>query len=163
VFLAYFILLIASLAYAIGPSVNTSRALNWFFLPNPIFAICLNFHQQNPLEKQYLPHLTSENWEINSITSDSQKAFQQHKECPQISIQFSGLILFNFHWKNGSIINGFHTPSPKQPQTKSGHPYSWIAFRKYQGHNMKHWGLLLIQYQQLILYEKLGEIIFNLF
>jgi hypothetical protein len=28
VFLAYFILLIASVAYAIGASVNTSRALN---------------------------------------------------------------------------------------------------------------------------------------
>jgi hypothetical protein len=37
------------------------------------------------------------------------KVFQQHQECPQISIQFSVLILFNFHWKIGSIINRFHT------------------------------------------------------
>jgi hypothetical protein len=85
---------------------------NWFFLPNPIFAICLNFQQQNPLQDQYLSHLSSENCEINSIKSDSLRDFQQHQECFQISIGFSVLILFNFHWENGSIINSFHTGRP---------------------------------------------------
>jgi len=62
-----------SVACAIGTSVNTFPinryvhsfqnwkfldlamwthwGLNWFFLPNPNFAICLNFQQQNPLKK----------------------------------------------------------------------------------------------------------------
>ncbi len=47
-----------------------------FFLPNPIFAICLNFQQQNLLKNQYISHLSSENCEINSIKSDSLRAFQ---------------------------------------------------------------------------------------
>jgi hypothetical protein len=36
-------------------------------------------------------HLTSENCEINSIKSDSSKAFQQHQERPQIPVQFFSL------------------------------------------------------------------------
>ncbi len=96
-----------SVAYVVGPSVNTFSVkkhmctilelkiskfsnvneLNWFFLPNPIFAICLNFLQHNPLKNQYLPHLSSENCEINSIKSDSSKAFQEHQENPQIPIK----------------------------------------------------------------------------
>jgi hypothetical protein len=36
---------------------------------------------------------------------------------PKIPIQFSVLILFNFHWENGSIFNSFHTIAPKQSQT----------------------------------------------
>jgi hypothetical protein len=54
-----------SVAYAIGPSVNMLRA-QLVFLPNPIFAICLNFQQQNPLQNQYLMHFSFENCEINS-------------------------------------------------------------------------------------------------
>ncbi len=93
--------------------VWTHRGLNWFFLSNPIFAICLNFQQQNPLKKQYFPHLSSETFEINSIKSDSPRALQQHKDSFQIPILFSVSILFNFHWENGSIINSFHTIGPK--------------------------------------------------
>ncbi len=92
--------------------VWTHWRFNWFFLPNPIFAICLNFQQQNPLQNQYLPHLSSENCEINSINSDSLRDFQQHRECFQIPIEFSVLILFNFYSENGSIINSSHTGPP---------------------------------------------------
>jgi hypothetical protein len=89
----------------------THWQLNWFFLSNPIFAICLNFQQQNPLKNQYLSHLSFENCEINSIKSESSKAFQYQQECPQFPIIFSISILFIFHWKNDSIINSFHTVS----------------------------------------------------
>jgi len=53
--------------------------------------------------------LALKNCEINSTKSDSLRAFQQHQECPQIPIQFSVSILFSFHWKNGSMINSFHS------------------------------------------------------
>jgi anaerobic ribonucleoside-triphosphate reductase len=86
----------------------THWGLNWFFFPNPIFTICLNFQQQNPLKTQYSPHLSSQNCEINSIKSNSLSVFQQHQEHIQIPIQFSTSILFNFHWENDSIINIFH-------------------------------------------------------
>jgi len=121
-----------SVACAIGPSVNTffyfSHFQNWkflismmwthtfgaqlIFLPNPNFAICLNFQQQNPLKNQYLPYISSDNCGINSIESDLPRAFQQHQKCPQIPIQFSVWILFSFHWENGSIINSFDTVAP---------------------------------------------------
>jgi hypothetical protein len=78
----------SSVACGIGPSVNTLKAQH-FFLPSPIFAICLNFQQQNSLKNQYLPHLSSENCEINSIKSDSPKASKQHEEHLQIPINFS--------------------------------------------------------------------------
>jgi hypothetical protein len=77
--------------------VNTLKAQPIFPLPNPIFAIQLNFQQQNPLKNQYFSHLSSENYEINSIKSDSLRAFQQHQEHPQIPMQFSASILFSFH------------------------------------------------------------------
>ncbi len=92
--------------------VCTHWGLNWFFLPNPIFVICLNFQQKNPLRKQYLSHLSSENCEINCIEFDSPRAFQKHQECPQILIHFSISILSGFHWENGSIINSFHIIAP---------------------------------------------------
>jgi hypothetical protein len=85
-----------------------------FSLQTQFFAVCLNFQQQNSLKTQYLLHLiSSENCEIKSIKSDSLKAFQQHQEHPQIPMQFSTLILFNFHEKNGSIISIFHTVASK--------------------------------------------------
>jgi hypothetical protein len=90
----------------------THWGFNWFFLPNPFFAIYLNFQQQKSLKNQCLPHLSCENYEINSIKSTMPRAFQQHHECPQIPIQFSVLILYSFHWENGSTINSFHTVAP---------------------------------------------------
>ncbi len=92
--------------------VWTHWRLNRFFLPNPIFAICSNFQLQNPLKNQCLPHLSSENCEINSIKSNLPRAFQQHQEHPQIPMQFSVSILFSFHWENGWIINYLHTVAP---------------------------------------------------
>jgi hypothetical protein len=80
----------------------------------------LNFQQQNPLKNQHFPHLSSANCEINSIKLDwglkdlvaLLRAFQQHQSHPQIPIQFSILILFRFHWENGSMFNSFHTVAP---------------------------------------------------
>jgi hypothetical protein len=66
--------------------VWTHWRLNWFIFPNSISAIFLNSQQQNPLMNQYLSQLSSENCEINSIRSDSLRAFQQHQESPQIPI-----------------------------------------------------------------------------
>jgi hypothetical protein len=58
-------------------NVNTLKA-QLLFPFKPIFLqIFLNFQQQNPLKNQYLPHLNSENCEINSAKSDLPRAFQQ--------------------------------------------------------------------------------------
>ncbi len=88
-------------------NVNTLRA-QLIVPPNSMFAIFLIFHQQNLLKKQYFPHISYENCEINSIKIDASRAFQQHQEHTQIPIQFSVPILLHFHWENGSIINSFH-------------------------------------------------------
>jgi len=90
----------------------THLRVNWFCLPNPIFVICLNFQQQDPLKENYLPHLSFENCEINSIEFDSPRASQQHQECFKILIIFLVWILFNFHWEYASIINSFHIIAP---------------------------------------------------
>jgi len=89
--------------------VNTLRAQLVFF-PSNFLAICLNFQQQNSLKNQYPSHLSFENCEINSIKSDSPEGFPTPpRMTPNFLIQFSVSVLFNFHWKNGSIINSFHT------------------------------------------------------
>ncbi len=103
----------------------TYWGVNWFFLPNPIFAICLNFQQQNSLKNQYLQRLSCENCEINSIKPDFWRAFQKHQESFQITIEFSILILFSFHWENGSIINNFHTIVPKSLKLSWCTPTHW--------------------------------------
>jgi hypothetical protein len=100
----------------------TQWGLNWFFLPNPIFVIYLNFQQQNPLKNQYLSHLNSENCKIKSIKSDSPSTFQEHHKHPQIPIEISVSTLFNFHWKNDSIINSFYTIAPSNLKP------SWCTF-----------------------------------
>jgi hypothetical protein len=77
--------------------VNTLRAQLIFpSKPSLNFAICLNFQQQNSLKNQYLPQLSSENCEINSIKSDLPKAFQQHQEHLQIPMRFSVSISYSF-------------------------------------------------------------------
>ncbi len=81
---------------AIGPNMNTLSA-QIKFPSKPILAICLNFHQQNPLKNQYLPYLGSKIYEINSIQSNSSNDFQEHQQCPKIPIWFFVLILFNPH------------------------------------------------------------------
>jgi hypothetical protein len=77
-------------------SVNTLEA-QLIFPFKPIFCNCLDFQEQKSLKNQYLPHLTSENYEIKSVKSDSPRAFQQHQEHPRIPVQFAVSILFNFH------------------------------------------------------------------
>ncbi len=103
----------------------THWGFNWLFLPNPMFAICLIFHQQNLLQKKYFPHISYENCEINSIKIDASRAFQQHQEHPQIPIQFLVPILLNFHWKNGSIINSFHIVVPNNLKQSQCTPTHW--------------------------------------
>ncbi len=106
-------ILVCTVACAVGPSVNTffifshfpnskflnsamwtHWALNWFFLPDPIFAICLNFQQQNSLKNQYLPHISFENCEINSIKSHSLRLFNNTKNAPKFQSKFQ----FLFYW-----------------------------------------------------------------
>jgi hypothetical protein len=77
-------------------NVNTLRA-QLIVPPNSMFAIFLIFHQQNLFKKQYFPHISYENCEINSIKIDASRAFQQHQEHTQIPIQFSVPILLHFH------------------------------------------------------------------
>jgi hypothetical protein len=101
----------------------------------------LNFQQQNPLEKQYLPHLSFENYEINSMKSDLLRAFQEYQELLQIPIQFSVLILFNFHRENGSIISSFHTIAQNSLKPSQCTPHSLRPFLRYQEHNVKSHGL----------------------
>ncbi len=108
--------------------VWTHWGFNWIFLPSPIFAICLNFQQQNSLKNQYLSHLSSENCQINSIKSDSLRAFRQHQEWPQIPLQFSVSALFSFYWESGSIINSFHTIAPNSLKPSWGTPTHWKLF-----------------------------------
>jgi hypothetical protein len=106
-----------------------------------IFPSKPSFQQQNPVKNQYLPHLISESCEINSIKSYL-LAFQQQQEVPQISIQFSVSILFSFHWKNGSIINNFHTVAPKSVKPSQCTPtHSLRAFQRYQERGMKRHNL----------------------
>ncbi len=102
-----------------------------FSFQTQFLQFCLNFQQQNPLQKYiYLSHLSSENCEIKSIKSDLPRAFEQHQECPHIPIQFSVLILFSFCWENGSIINSFfHTVAPNS--LKSVLLYSMRALQRY--------------------------------
>ncbi len=76
-------------------SVNTLKA-QLIFPFKPIFCNLFEFSEQKSLKNQYLPHLTSENYEIKSIKSDSPRAFQQHQEHPHIRIQFAVSILFYF-------------------------------------------------------------------
>ncbi len=101
------------MAFNTGSSLNRVWAQLKFPSKTQFLAICLNFQQQNSLKNQCLSHLSSENYEINSIESDPLRTFlQQHQECFQIPMQFSVSILFNFHWENGSIINSFYTVTP---------------------------------------------------
>jgi len=97
----------------LGPSVNTLRA-QLIFPSKPNFTNWVEFSTTtDPLKNQYLLQLSSENCEMNSVKSDSLRAFQKHQELPhKIPIQFSVLILFNFHWEKGSIFNSFHTVAP---------------------------------------------------
>jgi hypothetical protein len=118
---------------------NTLRAQLIFPSKPNFFAICLNFQQQNSLKNQSLPHLSSENCEINSIKSDSPRAFQQHQEHTQIPIQYSIFILFYFIFIEKMIlmINSFHNIAPNTLQAKSVHPFSLRTFWRYLEHNMK--------------------------
>jgi aryl-phospho-beta-D-glucosidase BglC (GH1 family) len=80
-----------------------------FCLPNPISAICLYFLEQNALKNQYLSHLELKNYEINSIKSDSLRAFDDTKNAPKFQYNFQFQFYLVFIEKNGSIINSFHT------------------------------------------------------
>jgi hypothetical protein len=122
----FLVLIQTSVACAIGPSVNTffyfshfqdwkflismvwthtHLGLNWFFLPNPNFAICLNFQQQNPLKINTFHTLALTIVEYTLLNLTCQGLPNNTKKCPQIPIRFSVWILFSFHWVNGSIAS----------------------------------------------------------
>ncbi len=101
--------------------------LNWFFLSNPIFAIFLNFQQQNTLKNQYISPLSSENCEVKPYWIWLIEDFPTTPRTPQIPMQFSVSILFSFHWENGSIISSFLIDAPLLIE----------GFPKYQECNMK--------------------------
>jgi hypothetical protein len=64
---------------AIGPSVNTLKAQLIF--PSKLnFCKLFEFLTTKSFKNQYLPQLSSENCEVNSIKFDSSSAFQQHQE-----------------------------------------------------------------------------------
>jgi hypothetical protein len=101
--------------------VNTLRAQLIF--PSKLnFCNLFKFSATKGTKNQYLPHLS---FETNFIKSESLRAFQQHEEHLQIPIKFSILILFSFHWKNGSIINNFHTIVPKSLKLSWCTPTHW--------------------------------------
>jgi hypothetical protein len=102
--------------------VWTHWMVNWYFLPNPISVICLNFQQQNSLKNQYLPHLTCENYEITPLNLTRQVLSNNTKSTLKFPIQFWVLILFNFHWENGSIINSFQAVTPNSLKPSQGTP-----------------------------------------
>jgi hypothetical protein len=82
----------------------------------------LNFQQQNPLKPQYLPHLSSENCEINSIKLDSPESFPTtpRKNSPKFQYNFQFQSYLVFHLENGSRKLPHRTS--KQSQTKSATP-----------------------------------------
>jgi hypothetical protein len=159
-----------SVARAVGPSVNkilyfshfqnwkflnlvmwTHWGLNWFFLPNPIFAIWMNLQQWNSFKNQYLSHLSSENCEINSIKSDLPGTFQQHQECPQNSNTFfiSNFIYVSLRkWFNNQQLS-YHSSKPVPNQVNA--PLSLRPFQRYQEHDMKHcgWGDLSMMWYHM--------------
>jgi len=70
--------------------------------------------KQNPLKNQHLLHFSSRNCDVNSIKSDSSRAFQQIPRTPPNSNNFFQFWFSkNIIGKNGSIINSFHTIAPK--------------------------------------------------
>jgi hypothetical protein len=110
--------------------VNTLRA-QLIFPSKPNFCNLFEFPVTKSIFKnQYLPHLSFENCEINSIKSDLLITFQQHQEHLKIPMQFSVWILLNFHWKNDSIINSFHTVGPDSLKHQWVQPYSFHSFPK---------------------------------
>ncbi len=97
---------------------------NWFFLPNPILPIGLNFQQQIHSKINIFRTLALKivKWTLLNLTHWGLS--KNTKNSPKIPIQFSVLILFNFHWENGSIFNSFYTIAPnslKPSQCTSTH------------------------------------------
>jgi hypothetical protein len=90
--------------------------------------------KQNLLKNQYLPQLSFENYEINSMKSNSPRAFQTTpRRPPNSNIVFNS----NFHFSNGSIINSFHNVASNILKPSGCTPYSSRALRRYQEHSMK--------------------------
>ncbi len=75
---------------------------------------------------KYLPHLSFENCEIKFIKFEFIKVRAFSTTPSNSNTQFSILILFNFHWENGSIINSFHTLIPNSLKP------SWCTFSRHQ-------------------------------
>jgi len=92
--------------------VWTHSGLNWFFFQNPIFAIFLNFQQQNPFKNTICHTLALKIVKETPLNATHQGLSKTPKPPPQIPIHFLVSNLFSFHWENGSIINSCHTIAP---------------------------------------------------
>ncbi len=119
------------LAPSVGPKCEHIEGSTDFSFQTKISQFCLNFHQQNSLKNQYLPHLSSENCEIIIQLA---KGFPTTPRTPQNSI----LILYSFHWESGPIINNLQCSS-EQTETKSVHPTHWRALQRYQEWHEAPW------------------------
>jgi hypothetical protein len=75
--------------FTFGPTSHATLV----YCYNLIFAICLNFQQQNPLKNQCHAHPSSKNCEINSIKSTYCVFFSNNKNAPKFQYSF----LFQFY------------------------------------------------------------------
>ncbi len=96
---------------------------------------------KNPLNNQYLPHLSSENCEINFIKSTSRRAFQQQQEHPPNSIT-----IVSFHFIYFSLRKWFHNQqlphvAPKSLEPNQCTPTLIQSLLKTPRVQMKHHGL----------------------
>jgi hypothetical protein len=122
-------ILISLACDVVGPSVNTLRAQDWFFLSEPNFCYLFELIVTKSIQKSISSaHLSSENSEINSIKFDLPWAFQQHQECLKIPIKFSVLIYLMFIEKKWFNNNSFHTIAPNSLKLSWCTPLHWEIF-----------------------------------
>jgi len=82
------------MAFNTGSSLNRVWAQLKFPSKTQFLAICLNFQQQNSLKNQCLSHLSSENYEINSIESEPTEDFPP--TTPRMLPNSNAVLSFNF-------------------------------------------------------------------
>jgi hypothetical protein len=63
-----------------------------------------------------------------NLREESPTGWSSTQDRPQIPIQFSLSILFDFHGENGSMIKSFHTVAPNSLKPSWCTPYSSGAF-----------------------------------
>jgi hypothetical protein len=91
----YFVFTFSELKICKSSTVNTLKA-QLIFPFKPIFCNLFEFSEQNPLKNQYLPHLTSENYEINVLNLIHQGLSNNTNNTPifQHNFQFQFYLIF---------------------------------------------------------------------